>query len=70
MKCLFFTGTWLTVLSTAIVLAIVAPPAFSADNARDSGKTAVESRFHDGQWPFYSPVRPALPDVADKTMGC
>ena len=67
MKRLFITDPWLIVFSTATVLTIVAPPAFSADNARDSGETAVDSRFHDGQWPFYSPVRPELPDVADRT---
>jgi hypothetical protein len=66
MKSLFFTGTWL-VLSAATVLTIVAPIGFTADGTRESRPTAVDSRFHDGQWPFYSPRRPVLPDVTDKT---
>jgi hypothetical protein len=65
MKRLFFTGTWVIALSAAAVVTIAASSAFSADNVRDSMSATVESRFHEGQWPFSSPERPTLPNVAD-----
>jgi hypothetical protein len=62
---LFFCVTWHIALSTAVVLSFAVQLGVSADNLRDNS-APVGSQFHDGQWPFYSPLRPTLPAVAGR----
>jgi len=65
MKLLVSPRTWLAGLLCSACVAVAVLPGYSFEGASHGSSSAVELTFHQGEWPFFPPVRPALPGVAD-----